>query len=364
MTNYINSIQQVSITISSGTSNTATINSVTTANAIIIYGGSTTASTTLNSAFAGCTLTNSTTVTATVATSGSATTVVCTVVEFTSAAVNVSAQYGTVALGSSATTNTATITSVNTSFAAVFPLGMTNNTSANDTTHNYSTGSIAMTNGTTITATRGATGGSSTLTFYFCVIEFASALIQSIQHRSFTSTSSTATTVNDTISSVTTANTMLAYNGRCNASANPSTTPPDAALYFYGSLTSSTNVAFTRGVGTSDTFTIAYDVVEFKSGILNSSVQRGTVTLNNVTSNTASISSINPSYGFVNFVGYDTAATTFTQTDWNSDIVLTNATTLTAALNNATANPTIVSYEVLEFAFPASSVNSGFFGLF
>ena len=351
---YIKSVQNVSITISTGSTGTATISSVTTANTILLYGSNTTSCSVANQSTGSVTLTNSTTVTATLGASVSnTTTIVCQVVEFYSGAVNVAVQYGTVTIGSSGTTATATLgTSVNTSFAALFPLGVQVGNGADTTYHNYSRASLAFTNGTTITATRGASG--STLVIGFCVIEFNSAMIQSIQHRSFSTTSSTATSITDTISSVNTTNTMILFYDSINSSSTGSTAF-DANLSLYGQLTNSTTTTFTRTGNASLSCTICYDVVEFASGVLNSSVQRGTIALNNVTSNTATISSVSTSNAFVNCVGYNTGSTASNRAPKNTDIVFTNSTTLTAAVNTATAGIDTISYEVVEFASSSTS---------
>ena len=114
MAGPIKSIQKVAITIASGsTSNTATISSVTTSNAILLFNGNTTTQTTdYSSGTARIELTNGTTVTAYRGASNSDTvTIYGTVIEFNTGYLN-SVQSGTVALSTSQTTNTATISTV------------------------------------------------------------------------------------------------------------------------------------------------------------------------------------------------------------------------------------------------------------
>jgi len=79
------------------------------------------------------------------------------------------------------------------------------------------------------------------------------------------------------------------------------------------------------------------------------SIQYGTVTLNNQTSNTATITSVDPNNALILFLGSTYAATTAESNIDFARITLTNATTVTANQNTAIANNTIVSFLVVEF---------------
>ena len=110
------SIQPIAITIAGGAStNTQTVTSVTTANSCIVFGGcQNTDSTTIDGSndYGYLTLTNSTTVTATRAgTAATTLTIKGTLIQWKSSAIK-SIQTGTIVIGSGATSNTATITSV------------------------------------------------------------------------------------------------------------------------------------------------------------------------------------------------------------------------------------------------------------
>lgn len=79
-----------------------------------------------------------------------------------------SVQYGTVVIGAGATSATATISSVTTSKSVVVFLGFQESSSA-ATPQTY-LAYLTLTNATTVTATRQASGD--TLTVGFCVVEF------------------------------------------------------------------------------------------------------------------------------------------------------------------------------------------------
>lgn len=336
---YIVSIQTFSITIASGsTSNTATISSVNTGRSVIFFGGSEgTDGTNTQRDFGHCTLTDATTVTATRGQGTSSTcTVKGTVVEFTSSAVNVSAQYGTIALGAGVTSNTATISSVNTSFATVFFLGESTTGGAHSTSF---PANVELTNSTTVTAAR--VGSSNTVTVSYCVIEFTSTVIQSIEHKSST-ISNTSTTATDTITAVTLANTFINYGSQTSAVSGPNATWSSLAL------TSTTQITFTREGTTTGNRIHKYDIVEFKPGILNSN-QVGTTTLTGATSNTTTITSVNTSKSVLCRNGWRTTVSSTTSIDdIAGDSVLTNATTVTTARAGSGSNYTS-GWQVLEF---------------
>lgn len=340
-TSYIQSIQQVEITIAtSATTGTATISAVNTANAVIIWGGCRTTDTLglANQDMARIDLTNSTTVTATRSTlSLTDTVIVCaTIVEFTSAAIT-SVQYGNISFSTVQTTKTATISSVNTSYAVVLYLGVASANTGSTTSSIYT--GLQLTNSTTVTATRNSAGGFAD-TVGYCVVEFASALIQSVQAGTMTSTSS-ATTMTATITSITTANTVLLYDGATTASNN------DRNSMFYLTLTNSTTVTATRVQTGTSTRTVYFFALEFKSGILKSK-QSGTTALTSSTSNTSSITSVNTAKAFINYQNFSTSSATGAF-DELPTAKLTNSTTVTCAKGGDIGDTTTVGWEIIEF---------------
>lgn len=356
---YIKSVQPFTITIAASTaSNTYTLpKSVTTANAVIFYNGITSAE--LSGSYMNWETREELTSTNTVTCNRNNSTtsaVICagTVVEFQSAALEgFDSQCGTITIPSASASNTATINTVTTANSAVFFLGFTGSGASTAAGNFFST--LALTNATTVTATRGTAATGFTATVGYCVVDFNSAILKSIQPKSVT-LSSANTSDTQAISSVTPGNTILLYNGLT------STNNTLSNLYYNFQLSNATTVTLTR-TGTATTArTINFTALEFASGILNSSVQRGAVALASVTSNTASLSpGISTSLGFVNWIGFSTTATSNPET--LADIVLTNATTVTAAKNTAGVTTSTVSWEALEFPAPTIAGDAIWFGM-
>jgi len=340
---YINSIQTFAVTIgASGTSNTATITSVNTSNAVIFFGGFSSAetSTTYESFAARAELTNATTVTAYRDTSTSNTiTVYGTVVEFTSAAI-ASVQAGTITIATSATSGTATISSVSTSNSAVFYLGFTCHGVINSSANCCP--AIALTNATTVTASRNTSSSGESVTVGYCVVNFASGVVNSVQPMTATLTTANASDT-QTISSVNTGNALVLYNGVLT-----STTSYD--VFFYNlQLTNSTTVTLSRGGTATSSRTIYYTVLEFVSGVVNG-IQRGTVTMTNVTSNDATISSVNTSQSVCNWTGFSSSLVSNNPAEAFSAAYLNSSTDVHVVVHATASGVTsVVGYEVIQF---------------
>lgn len=149
------------------------------------------------------------------------------------------------------------------------------------------------------------------------------SVIKSIQKGSIT-IGAAASSNTATISAVTTANTVLIYDGAQCGQTNQ-TSGLDAAVRI--SLTNSTTVTATRG-GTSSSVTVNFTVVEFASGV--NSVQAGTIAIvGAATSNTATISAVGAN-AFVMWLGSSTATANVDTGDLQGSVTLTNTTTVTA----------------------------------
>lgn len=335
---YITSVQQVSITLGSTvTSNTATISSVNTATSAIFLNWESTdnASTSCTVTQAKVELTNATTVTANRDTGTNSVTINATVVEFTSAAVN-SVQAGVIDL-TNTTSNTATITSVDTATSVAIWLNVYGNLGANNARLPTK---ISLTNATTVTATRGGSNANS-LFVGWMVVEFKSAVIQSVQQTTTTLTSAN-TSDTATITSVNTANTILIWQGISGGG---------QTVLNYGyraTLTNGTTITLTRNGTDTTTRTINVTALEFASGVINT-IQRGTIAVDSATSNTATVTSVNTAKSFVNYVGFSTDFAVATYDTAYPRITLTNATTVTATKGSNAATATTVGYEVVEF---------------
>lgn len=183
----------------------------------------------------------------------------------TAALTAVGIQYGTVTIANGATAGTATINAVG---SGAFLLYLGQVTTLNTANPARGLARITLTNSTTITATRN-TADTATITVSFCIVDGDTAnLIQSVQFG--TINFGTGTTGTAAISAVTTANTAIAYLGFTHTAT--STTPLNQWCAL--SLTSTTQVTATTGSAPgTNAITVAFCVIDFKSGAMNSSVQ-------------------------------------------------------------------------------------------
>lgn len=160
-------------------------------------------------------------------------------------------QTGTVSISS--TSQTVTITSVDTTKSVVIAEVITTGLNAAQRTMPY----VVLTNATTITFTCNATGG--TVTVKWTVVEYKSRVTVQRGTGTITGTSSTS---NVTISAVTSTVKALAYTSATSSYFNASLDLPGSAMT-YGVLTTTTNLAVTRGNNTSATTTFAWQVINF-----------------------------------------------------------------------------------------------------
>lgn len=219
-------------------------------------------------------------------------------------------------------------------------------------------GSLVLTNSTTVTATRAVSDASNSLTLYGTLIEFAPGVIKSMQIGSATMTAATSNTA--TITSVTTGNSAVVYNGTTFSSiANDFS----HNVFCKNVLTDSTTVTVSRQ-GNTGTVTVYFTVVEFNSGILNSSTQPTSINLSTIQlTNTATITSVSAANSMLLYSGQDmtTSGATWTQFDKdNSWVTITNGTTLTATRTAENSTSININSTVLEFkSNVVKSVNRG-----
>ena len=325
------SCQQFTVALTSGTSNTATINAVDTTRAVIIPGGMYGNSTVTARIRAQTVLTNSTTITSTRGVSTTATLVVKgTIIEF-SPWVIASIQSGTIT-PSASTTGTATITAVDTARSIVIAGGAVCGAAGNNI--NGAFAQLTLTNATTVTAKAGAATSNS---FGFTVIEFQPGALARLVAGGLDATN---TNTADTVA--------LA----------PGVDAAVAALFFAGTLssTNSVDVGFTRAAltdgatvtqtrttGTSAEHGIAAAVAQLSRRVVRR-VQRGTVTISAVNTGTATIEAVDINRSWVAFLGMSCAVGA-TPDQCLAGVSLTAADTVTAALG--TAGTVTVSFEVV-----------------
>lgn len=254
----------------------------------------------------------------------------------------VSIQPVSITIGNGQTSNTAIISSVNTSNAVLFYQGQSNSASSTD---DIGQARITLTNGTTVTALRN-TSSTKTITVRAAVIEFSSSAIQSVQYGTV-SVANTSNTANATISSVNTSNSSVIYLG-ISSDSNSNQSP--ANNEFLLSITGATTVAATRNNGTNTgNCVISFCVVEYKAAVLQSlqTVNFSVFTAN--TSDTFTISSVNTANTVLIWGGQRTP-----QPSENSaylNVQLTNSTTLTFTRGGGTAGGIrAATISVVEFA--------------
>lgn len=342
MTNYITSkgVQQFSITIASGqTTGTATINAVG-SGAFILFGG-VNPSIDNNPAedFAYLTLTNSTTITATRNTGTSGTVVItgCIIDGDTTNLIK-SVQYGTISLTNGSVSGTTIISSVTNANTAVHLLGWESN---NTTYSGNSENPILNLSGTTLTASRQNSVGN--LTVGYVIIEFqGSCLNQSVQHISANTSIATGSYTASLTSVVMNNAISIGGGGNVNATTNLS------QIKQYGALTSSTQftIIIASTIAASHNFNAS--IVEFKSGVLNSAVQRGSATLSSATSINSTITSVNKSYSGLSWL-YNAYNGSNADTSRGEGAAELTANTTVANTKATSTSAIITSWEIFEF---------------
>ena len=331
----IESIQAFSIASNGASTATATITTVDTANTIVIHNGfsATTANDgNLSVQYNQLVLTNSTTVTATFGSSAPAgITIKGYVIEFKSTVIQ-SIQTGDILIGSSSSSNTATISAVTLANSAVISTG--GRIGDNNGSMENVMCTLALTDSTTVTATRGVSLASTNMWTRYYVLEFKPTIITS--RNAISNNMSGVTSTNTAITAVDLNKTIL-FNAGTRTGASSALTRC-ASLMFTSGLV--------RGIvgGTGDSQSTANaQVLEFAQGV--SSVQSGSITIaSGSLTNTATISSIDTAKSALIFSGVTATTSTQQLSSSYGHVVLTNATTVTATRGNALLTQDITLY--------------------
>lgn len=167
-----------------------------------------------------------------------------------------SVQRGTITIATGSTSNTATITSVDTTRAIVTYGGEQYQNSVDQ--RNYVDCHVVLTNGTTVTVTRNNSGGAGTATpaIAYEVIEFMPGVLRSLQRGTITCGGAQASNT-ATITAVNTA-TSIIINGRSLTSSGGDNTSEMGTIV----LTNGTTVTLARN-GSTAGLTAPYQVMEF-----------------------------------------------------------------------------------------------------
>jgi hypothetical protein len=247
-----------------------------------------------------------------------------------------SIQQVSITIATSATSNTAAITSVDTALTSIHFNGI----DTASTTNEYALARVELTNATTVTAYRNSADASNTCTVKATVVTWNTDWIQSIQHGTITLTG--ASSGNATISSVTTANAVAVWLG----TTSNTTTLQCARGSVRVKVNSATQVLASRGT-TTDNATVGYCVIEWKSAKIVSN-QLVTATITNTTSSTNTAISTVDDTNAITFWGGHTAA--------NSSIAdgrldgYRNSTTNVITLRGGTGGQSIANTNIVEFA--------------
>lgn len=257
-------------------------------------------------------------------------------------------EYGSITVTAPATSGTATITSVDTTRSIVVALG--NSTDAPDTSvAGEGAGYVTLTNGTTVTATKGG-GGSYSIVINFMVIEFGVGTVVSIQNVLMAGTDSVASTTH-TITSVSTTRTAV-FNRTGHSMVQTPNNPVNPSSYLHRyTLTNATTLTKVRFTGAANRSDLALVVVEFAASVV-ASIQYGSITVNAPgTTGTATITSIDTARSVVAALGHSTdSPESSLGGEGSASVTLTNATTVTATKGGGGTYGITISFMVIEFA--------------
>lgn len=256
-----------------------------------------------------------------------------------------SIQKGTITIGAAASSNTATITSVDTTKSILIYEGR-QPTSTGSANNNRSAARIALTNATTVTATRQNTNDA--VTVAFTVIEFASG-VNSIQ--SGTIAIAGAGTSNTATISAVGATAFVLWLGGSTAITALNWTSTESSV----ELTNSTTV--TARCQANEQMTVGYMVVDLDSTIVTAVQQRAVTNTSGSAAFTDTITSLDTTKTLLFYNGAIVPGTNSTVTSFACTVVLTNATTVTVTRVGTNAGSQTINYTAVTFA--GTALNGG-----
>lgn len=246
-----------------------------------------------------------------------------------------------ITIGTSATSNTATISSVNTGMSAVFFAGF--NTTHTGTSIREFWPRVELTNSTTVTAFRDTSSASQTVTLRGTIVEFDAACVNSVQHGTVT-ISSGNTSGTATISSVTTSLSAVMYLGATMST----TTTSYAVAHARIDLTNATTITANRAGSSTAVLTVGYCVVEFNASAV-ASIQQRVVTISATSTSTDdTISSVNTGRTLLLYAGVNCNTSTLATYYYNLE--LTGIATVTLRRTGTGSTTRTINYTVVEFA--------------
>ena len=247
----------------------------------------------------------------------------------------VSCQHFSITIGAASTTGTATINAVDTARSFIVWGG----SSSTSSVMQYAIPTLVLTNSTTITATRGLTGGSCVVRG--TIVHATGALVRSVQAGTITLAAATSGTA--TINAVDIAYSVMFYNGIVPGAAGSNLPNNLCAL----ALTNSTTVTASADAASSST--IAYTVVEFQPGVVRRVVD-GTVLVTNA--NTVDVATlaaeVNPAIAATVYGGTRTGIGTVDAALCRAALTAANQVTVTRTTGTGAGHG--VASGVVEFA--------------
>lgn len=270
----------------------------------------------------------------------------------TAALTSVGVQFGSIAIGSLAASNTATITAVG-SGAYIIWMGQKYSAAVSDASFGF--GRVELTNTTTVTATRGSTVTTDTLTVNFCVVDGDTTnLVKSVQSGTI-SLGAAATSNTATISAVTNNNTATNYLG--------STTVTSLSQQFQAVASkfalATTTVTCTRNSAAGSVVLITgFQCVEYQGTALAAAVQSISQTNTSGTSNDTVITSVTTTTTALAWAGHTNNTGTTGANAFQTYAKLKDAMHTTVVTNADPGGGTnITNYTVIPFASAMLTAN-------
>lgn len=248
-----------------------------------------------------------------------------------------------ITIATSASSNTATITAVNTEKTVI----LYNGQRSSDTTLNPAEDfvRVTLTNATTVTASTNTANAANTRIVCCTVIEFYEWAVNKVIYG--TVTSSAGTQADATIANVDTARAAVFYLGQTTDRTSYNVIRDSVILQ----LLNSTTVRANRGNFTAgDNITVGFCVVEFATDGIIQSIQTAEVQVAaSATSGTATISSVTTGNCLTVYGGWWQTVLGTNDTRCFPRGELTNSTTLTCYINTAYSGQTNIRLTVIEF---------------
>lgn len=270
----------------------------------------------------------------------------------TAALTSVGVQYGSIAIGALAASNTATITAVG-SGAYIIWMGQKYSTTVTDAS--LGLGRVELTNSTTVTATRGSSLDTNTLTVNFCVVDGDTTnLIQSVQAGTI-SLSAVQTSNTASISAVTNTNTATNYLG---ASTVTSLSQQFQSVASKLALVTTTVTCTRNSAAGSVVLITGFQCIEYKSAALAASVQSISQSNSSGTSNDTVITSVTTTTTAIAWAGHSNNTGTTGANAFQPYVRLKDATHTTVTTNVDPGGGTNISnYTVIPFASAMLTAN-------